>query len=73
MKRLLRSFLSVMCITALSFAQTRQITGKVIGSDNQSVISASGKVKGGTTSAITNADGQFSIKVPAGKVTLVVS
>lgn len=73
MKRMLLSFLSVMCITALSFAQTRQITGKVIGSDNQGVISASVKVKGGNASTVTNAEGQFSLKVPAGKVTLVVS
>ncbi len=73
MRRLLLSVLSVLCISAAAFAQTRQLTGKVTGPDNQPVISATLKVKGGSTMATTNADGLFSIKVPAGAGTLQIS
>ena len=73
MRRLLLSVLSVLCISAAAFAQTRQLTGKVTGPDNQPVISATLKVKGGSTMTTTNADGLFSIKVPAGAGTLQIS
>ena len=56
-----------------TFAQTRQVTGKVTGSDNQAVASATIKVKGSNDAATTNADGTFSLKAPAGSFVLQVS
>ena len=56
-----------------TFAQTRQVTGKVTGSDNQAVASATIKVKGSNAATTTNADGTFSLKAPAGSFVLQVS
>jgi TonB-dependent SusC/RagA subfamily outer membrane receptor len=61
MRRLLLSVLSVLCISAAAFAQTRQLTGKVTGPDNQPVISATLKVKGQSAMATTNAAGTLQI------------
>ena len=56
-----------------TFAQTRQVTGKVTGADNQAVASATIKVKGSNAATTTNADGTFSLKAPAGSFVLQVS
>lgn len=60
-------------IGLLSYAQSRQITGKVLGPDNNGVPSATVKVKGGSAATSTNADGAFTLSVPSGGVTLEVS
>ncbi len=73
MKSMLLVFCSVLCMFSATFAQTRQVTGKVTGTDNQAVASATIKVKGGNAAATTKADGTFSLKVPAGSVVLQVS
>jgi TonB-linked SusC/RagA family outer membrane protein len=73
---MLRSLLTailVFGIGLLSYSQTRQITGKVLGPDNQGVVSASVKVKGSATGTSTNADGVFSLTVPTGDVILQIS
>jgi TonB-linked SusC/RagA family outer membrane protein len=73
---MLRSLLTailVLGIGLLSYSQTRQITGKVLGPDNQGVLSASVKVKGSATGTTTNADGVFSLTIPAGDVVLQIS
>jgi TonB-linked SusC/RagA family outer membrane protein len=58
----------------LSSAQDRTITGKVVSlKDNGGVAGASISVKGKTTGASTKADGSFSVVVPAGRITLLVS
>ncbi|HOL29224.1 MAG TPA: SusC/RagA family TonB-linked outer membrane protein, partial [Paludibacteraceae bacterium] len=55
-------------------AQSLTVQGKVISDeDGQPVIGASVLVKGTTTGTITGTDGSFSITVPAGNRTLVVS
>jgi TonB-dependent SusC/RagA subfamily outer membrane receptor len=55
-------------------AQSLTVKGKVISDeDGQPVIGASVLVKGTTTGTITGVDGSFSISVPAGNRTLVVS
>jgi TonB-linked SusC/RagA family outer membrane protein len=56
-----------------TFAQTRQVTGKVTGVNNQVVASASIKVKASNLATITNADGTFSLKAPNGGFVLQVS
>ncbi len=73
MRRALLTACYVLCACLMTFAQTRQLTGKVIGPDNQGVVSATVKVKGGNAATTTNADGVFSLKVPSGNVTLEVS
>jgi len=50
------------------------VTGSVIdGSDNTPIIGASVMVKGTTLGITSDINGQFSLKVPAGKNTLVIS
>ncbi len=66
-------FCSVLCMFSATFAQTRQVTGKVTGADNQAVASATIKVKGSNAATTTNADGTFSLKAPAGSFVLQVS
>ncbi|HEX6193628.1 MAG TPA: TonB-dependent receptor [Chitinophagaceae bacterium] len=56
------------------FAQTRQVTGQVLSSDNkQPLQGASVTVKGTTTGVTTNAQGRFTITVPANTGTLLIS
>ncbi|MDR2955914.1 MAG: TonB-dependent receptor [Prevotella sp.] len=52
-------------------AQTTRITGTVVDSNGEPVISASVVVKGTTVGTVTDTDGQFSINVPDGRNTLV--
>lgn len=66
-------FCSAMCIFSATYAQTRQVTGKVTGTDNQAVISATIKIKASNVAAITGADGTFSLKAPNGGFVLQVS
>lgn len=73
MKRMLLIFCSAMCIFSATYAQTRQVTGKVTGTDNQAVISATIKIKASNVAAITGADGTFSLKAPNGGFVLQVS
>ena len=52
----------------------KTITGTVIsGDDDLPIFGASVLVKGTNSSAITDADGRFSIKLPDGSKTLVIS
>ena len=60
-----------MCLYSL--AQNRQVTGTITTKNNESLISATVKLKGAKTTTTTNADGVFSMSVPAGNVTLVVT
>ena len=55
-------------------AQTRSVSGKVIsGDDGEPIIGASVLVKGTNQGTITLADGSFTLSVPTGARTLVVS
>jgi len=55
-------------------AQSRQITGRVSGAeDNQPVIGATVTAKGTTVSTVTDNNGRYSITVPANVNTLVVT
>jgi TonB-linked SusC/RagA family outer membrane protein len=56
-----------------TFAQTRQVTGKVTGTNNQEVASATIRVKASNAATITLADGTFSLKAPNGSFVLQVS
>ena len=73
MKRIL-AVLGLVLFSCLSaVAQNRSITGVVADADNKGVVSATIKVKGVSISTITDFDGKFTVSVPAGKATLLVS
>lgn len=61
----------LLCIIAK--AQTRTIKGKVLSDVNQPVAGASVQLKGKTIGTTTANDGTFSLNVPSGAVTLVIS
>ena len=73
MKSMFLVFCSVLCMLSATFAQTRQVAGKVTGTDKQAVASATIKVKGSNAAATTNADGVFSLNAPSGSFTLQIS
>ncbi|MCJ8164585.1 TonB-dependent receptor [Pontibacter sp. E15-1] len=61
---------------AMDFAavvQTTEVKGKVVGDDGQGVPGATVVVKGTTVGTATNVDGTFTLNVPSGSGTLVVS
>ena len=73
MKRIL-AVLGLVLFSCLSaVAQNRSITGVVADAENKGVVSATIKVKGVSISTITDFDGKFTVSVPAGKATLLVS
>jgi iron complex outermembrane receptor protein len=74
MRKLLR-FLTVPLLLwgLLANAQTRKITGKVTSSDNKAVASATVSVTNSKVKTVSNENGQFTLTVPNGSVTLEVS
>lgn len=68
---LICSFALMLCMPG--FAQTLQVTGRVVSSlDKQPMAGVTVSLKGTTNGAMTNANGDFSLNAPAGKATLVV-
>src|SRR5574338_1212620 len=65
---------SLCCILAgTAWAQTRELTGRVLNNENNTAISgASITVKGTGNGAIADADGQFTIAIPANGSTILV-
>jgi TonB-dependent starch-binding outer membrane protein SusC len=63
-----RLLLMLWAILLLSFdvaqAQTRTVTGKVVASDGSALPAVSIRLKGTTTGAITDVDGNYRINVP---------
>ena len=73
MKRILAVLGLVMISCFSAVAQNRSVTGVVADADNKVVVSATVKVKGVSISTITDAEGKFTVSVPAGKAILAVS
>lgn len=71
MKKTLCLFAMLMALVGLSYAQQRQITGKVTAQGGP-VPFASVQVKGANTGAITNQDGNFKLKVTGTDIILLV-
>ncbi len=59
------------CVSLL--AQTREVSGRVLDTGGQPLVGAAVLLSGTTTGDVTDLDGAFSLKVPAGDVTLEVS
>ena len=76
-KKLLRGILALICFIFLSsqiYAQERTIVGTITaGKDNSPIALATVSVKGTKIAVATSPNGSFSISVPEGKNTLVVS
>src|SRR5690606_39118189 len=67
-------FMFCSLITCLHvIGQTRTITGKVTGPDNAAVSGATIAVKGTAVSTSANDEGEFSLNVSQGDITLVIS
>ncbi|KEQ30587.1 hypothetical protein N180_05020 [Pedobacter antarcticus 4BY] len=73
MKRVLLVFMVLFTCYSVADAQTKKITGTVIGQDdNQPIPGASIKVEGSTAGTVTDGKGNFSLQVPQNS-TLVIS
>ncbi|MBW0161585.1 MAG: TonB-dependent receptor [Sediminibacterium sp. Gen4] len=72
----MRKFVLLCCTFLLgltAIAQNRTITGKVVDRDNNKIANASIQIKGTNTGTSANADGQFTLTIPATAKILVVS
>jgi len=72
MKRLLSTFALVFAVLGIAMAQ-RSVTGTVTGDDGEALIGASVAIKGATGGARTDANGKYTVNVPAGSNILVFS
>jgi hypothetical protein len=72
MKRIILLFSLMLSFTVL-FAQQKSVTGKVTDDNNDPVPGANVVVKGTTTGAVTDMDGNFKISVPASSKVLTIS
>lgn len=73
MRKLVLLLGSILLLWGQLLAQTRTITGRVLDADGKPIPNASVIVKGSSTGTSTNADGAYSITVPAGTTRLVIS
>ena len=73
-QRLLSLLIAVWCFCATAWAQNNIIKGVVVDSQGESIIGATVVLKSDkTVGTTTDLDGNFSLKVPSAKSTLVVS
>ena len=74
MKKLLLFFLGLLCFVSFSFAQSRQIRGKVVDESRNPVPGVNVTIQGTSTGVQTDAEGDFAITTnTTGRVTLQVS
>ncbi len=71
MRKIVTLCMMLMLVSMLAFAQTRQITGRVLDENNQPVVGASVTIKGGTTGTAANATGDFTINAKTGDILLI--
>lgn len=64
-KNLFLTVIMLLTCTSIAFAQDRTVTGTVYDPDDEPLIGVSITVPGAATTAITDIDGKFSIKLPA--------
>ncbi|MES2279049.1 MAG: TonB-dependent receptor [Bacteroidota bacterium] len=74
MKKVLLQVLLMLLFCTAARAQTRQLTGKVIGKNDETLIGVTIKVKGTSTATATDVNGAFKLNIPAtGNITIVAS
>lgn len=64
-RKLVLSLIAVLGVCAFAFAQNKQVSGTVMGSDGQPVVGASIIVDGTSIGTSTGADGKFVLSAPA--------
>ena len=72
MKKLSLLLFMFFCVVGMTFAQ-RTVTGVVLDTGGESLIGANVLAKGSTVGTVTDIDGSFSLSVPDGVNTIVVS
>lgn len=73
MRKVLLLTLLLCASQSIVWAQSRQVTGRVVNNENGTALSgASITVKGSDKGAVSDADGKFSISIPAQKNTVLV-
>ena len=73
MRKVLFLTFTLCCFTSMLWAQTRQITGRVLSNESGAAIAgASITIKKSTKGAVTDADGKFTITIPAKGNTILV-
>jgi TonB-linked SusC/RagA family outer membrane protein len=72
MKKTLLFFTMLMVIVTLAFAQQRQVTGKVTGSDGAPIPFATVQIKGTNTGTTTDQNGNFKLNVTGNDVVFTV-
>jgi TonB-linked SusC/RagA family outer membrane protein len=72
----MKQLISTLCFMLLAVTMTiaqRSITGTVTGSDGDALIGASVRVEGTSRGTVTDLNGRYTIEVPNGATTIVVS
>jgi TonB-linked SusC/RagA family outer membrane protein len=72
MKQLISTLCLLLFMVGATIAQ-RSVSGVVTGSDGGTLIGASVRVKGTSRGTVTDLNGKYTVEVPAGATTLVVS
>jgi outer membrane receptor protein involved in Fe transport len=65
--------LALLCLSLASFAQGRQVTGKITGPDKSPMIGASILLKGTNVGTSTDVSGSYKINVPGDNSVLIIS
>ena len=66
-------FLFFVVFAATAYSQDVTITGTVTDANSEPLVGVNVLVKGTTTGAITDIDGNYSLEIPSGKNILVIS
>lgn len=66
--KLLSFFVGSMILSSVAFAQEKKISGRVTGADGKPLVGVTIVVQGANTATQTDANGNYSLTVPAGKV-----
>ena len=73
MRKILLTIMSLTFLASISWAQTRALTGTVLGDNGTPLVGASVTQKNSTKGTVTDANGKFTISLPTGKVSLVIN
>ncbi|MGE8243358.1 MAG: TonB-dependent receptor plug domain-containing protein, partial [Sphingobacterium sp.] len=66
--KLLSFFVGSMILTSVAFAQEKKVSGRVTGADGKPLVGVTISVQGSNLATQTDANGNYSLSVPTGKV-----
>ncbi|WP_312339019.1 SusC/RagA family TonB-linked outer membrane protein [Sphingobacterium sp.] len=66
--KLLSFFVGSMILTSVAFAQEKKVSGRVTGADGKPLVGVTIAVQGSAVATQTDANGNYSLSVPTGKV-----